>query len=48
MSKFDHALVVKITTMGVAAITIGAAVWGFFSKTGDSVVGAILNCINLV
>ena len=50
---------VKLTTMGVAAITLGAAVWGFFSgvapiteKDGStkagSVAGAVLNCINLV
>jgi hypothetical protein len=59
MSKFDHALVVKMTTMGVAAITIGAAVWGFFSdpapkkdSNGDlingSIAGCVLNCCNLV
>lgn len=28
---FDKALVTKFTTLGVAAITIGVAVWGFFS-----------------
>jgi hypothetical protein len=42
---FDHGLVTKFTTLGVAAATLGVAVWGFFT---DFHIETIMNCINLM
>ncbi|CAD8064091.1 unnamed protein product [Paramecium primaurelia] len=42
---FDKAIVTKFTTLAVAAITIGVAVWGFFSELS---VNNGFNCFNLV
>lgn len=32
MPQFDHGFIVRWTTIGVACVTIGAGVWGFFDS----------------
>ncbi|CAD8175576.1 unnamed protein product [Paramecium octaurelia] len=51
---FDKAIVTKFTTLGVVGITLGLAVWGFFtdlcpgSTCVDHVINNIFICFNLV
>jgi multisubunit Na+/H+ antiporter MnhG subunit len=42
---FDHGLVTKFTTLGVAAATLGVAIWGFFVNLS---IENIMNCTNLM
>ncbi|CAK80771.1 unnamed protein product (macronuclear) [Paramecium tetraurelia] len=50
---FDKALVTKFTTLGVVGITIGLAVWGFFTPLCpdetciDTVINNVFICFNL-
>ncbi|CAD8079869.1 unnamed protein product [Paramecium sonneborni] len=42
---FDKTVVTKITTLGVAGITLAVAIWGFFEEI---TLNNIMICINLI